>query len=72
MRYPPSVIPWRDREARDNSCVRSAFTMRELDAIAPLEPQDQNDLIVYAMPLPGTRNRMQARIEAARKLKYGR
>ncbi len=68
---PASVVHLRGEFKRDETHVRESFTESELDVIAPLAPGEQNSLGENCSPVPGTIDRIQQRIEAARMLKYG-
>lgn len=65
----PNVI----RPARElpDSHVGEEFTAKELDAIAPLAPGDAQWFGEFCRPPIETVERMDRRIKAAKKLKYG-
>jgi len=66
------VIPLRGDFPLGDTSVRESFTKRALDAIAPLAPGDERWLGENCYPSVETLERVEKRIEAARKLKYGR
>ena len=66
------VIPLRGDFPGGDSHVQESFRKSELDAIAPLAPGDEKWLGENCLPSCETIERCQARIDAARRLKYGR
>ena len=66
-----AVVPCRGREARLDTDRDNDFTARELDELAPLAPGDAKDLGEHSTPSSETLARVEKRIKAARRLKYG-
>ena len=70
------IVPCRGRTARADTMVQESFTAKELDALAPLIAGDceclrENRYERYE-PRPETIERIEKRIQAARRIKYGR
>jgi len=68
---PYRVVPDRGRAGQFESNVCESFTAEQLDALAPLEPDDAREMGAYTTPRSETISRVQKRIQAARRLKYG-
>ena len=67
-----TVVPYRgDYPRADTRGDRASFTKSDLDKIAPLAPGDERWLGENCFPSCETMERVEARIEAARRLKYG-
>jgi hypothetical protein len=73
MLYAPDrIVPARGRKGlADTDITSQNFTERELDLIAPLEPDDPIDIARDHIPNSETIARFDSRIQAARRLKYG-
>jgi len=71
LNTPATIVPFRGREGQLETNVCLTFTADELDAIAPLKPEDVRGLSDYSLLSDETMTRMAARILAARRLKYG-
>ena len=69
-------IPCRGRLTLAETCVRESFTAKELDSLAPLTKGDieclKGDRYARYVPRPETIERVERRILAARRIKYGR
>jgi len=71
--YPrENIVPCRGREMLHVTDVSGAFTAQDLDAIAPLAPEDSRDVGEDRIPSSATIERLEARIAAARRLKHGK
>jgi len=67
-----TVVPLRgDFPRADTRGDRASFSKSDLDKIAPLAPGDERWLGENCFPSCETMERVEARIEAARRLKYG-
>ena len=66
----PYIIPHRSRTLPDTN-VSAEFSAKELDAMAPLQQGDANEMGEYSFPSHEVIERMDRRIEAAKRLKYG-
>ena len=73
---PPETIPWRGRLSGKDTDHTGSFGAKELDASAPLTPGDCECLRSSRWderdPRPETIERLEERILAARRIKYGR
>ena len=69
---PTNVVPCRGRDGGAPTIVCESFNTKQLDALAPLAPIDQKALGERFVPEKETIDRLEKRIEAARRLKYGR
>jgi hypothetical protein len=65
-----NIIPHRGRGLRDTN-VSTEFTAKELDSVAPLQRGDAKEMGEFSCPGPETIERMNERIKAAKRLKYG-
>lgn len=72
LKFQDKLVPCRGREDRLATNPCDTFSTRQLDELAPLEPHDASELGDYCTPSSETITRVQKRIEAARRLKYGR
>lgn len=68
---PVHIVPCRGRAGRPDTDYFESFTEKELDLLAPLAPGDSQEMAQYSAPNPETITRLEQRIEAARRLKYG-
>lgn len=66
------MVPYRGNAPREATRTEETFSVRRLDEIAPLAPGDEKWMGENVIPSAETIERVQARIEAARRLKYGR
>ena len=70
------IVPCRGRDSLADTMVRESFTAKELDALAPLTKGDieclKGDRYARYVPRPETIERLESRILAARRIKYGR
>jgi hypothetical protein len=66
----PNIIPRRGKKLPDTN-VFTEFTAKELDAIAPLQQGDEKGMGEFDCPTTEMIERMDERIQAAKRLKYG-
>lgn len=65
----PNIIPLRGKQLPDTNVTY--LTKSELDAIAPLHDGDAQEMGEFNFPNSDVISRMDARIRAAKRLKYG-
>jgi hypothetical protein len=66
----PYVIPRQGKGLPDTN-VFTDFSAEQLDAIAPLEKGDSHEMGEFSCPSTEAIERMDERIKAAKRLKYG-
>ena len=66
-----SIVPYRGDFRGMDTRTEKTFSVRKLDEIAPLVAGDEKWMGENCIPSAETIERVQARIEAARRLKYG-
>lgn len=65
------IVSCRGRVRREDTDIHESFTAEQLDALAPLERGDTTEMGELSIPGSDTIDRLQKRIEAAKRLKYG-
>jgi hypothetical protein len=66
-----NIVPCRGRAGKYDTHQLASFTETELDQLAPLDSRDPKEMGEFCIPSSETIARVQRRIQAARRLKYG-